>query len=114
MDEPTDFTEIYRADVPTYVNHWNYNADPEVRLDEPARTLFVRYVGDPAVNNLRIYAHCIDDEPRVGGPVVITHLRREGDERKTHQVTLDGPGSYEVVAGAEPVDESIELSVPSD
>ena len=114
VDEPADFQEIYRADVPTYCNHWFYNADPEVKLDEPARTLYVRYVGDPAVNNIRVYAHCVEDAPRGRGAVVITHRWTENGQPKSHRATLDAPGAYEVVAEGEPTDESIEIAVPSD
>ena len=100
--------------MPTYCNHWFYNADPEVKLDEPARTLYVRYVGDPAVNNIRVYAHCVEDAPRGRGAVVITHRWTENGQPKSHRATLDAPGAYEVVAEGEPTDESIEIAVPSD
>jgi hypothetical protein len=114
VNEPTDFREIYRANIPTYCNHWHYNADEEVELEEPARALYVRYVGDPALNNIRIYAHCLEDKPRVSGPVAITHVWTEGGVPNRSRVTLDGPGEYEIVAGGDPVDRSIEIAVPSD
>lgn len=114
VGEPADFTEVFAADVPPYCNHWFTNADPEVRLAEPAETVFIRYVGDPALNDIRIYAHCIEDKPREPGPVTITHTWIEGVEEKTHAVTLDGPGAYDVVAEGEPTDVSIEIAVPSD
>ena len=41
--------------VPTDMEHWHYNAAREVRLPVPTERLFVRYYGDPAVNNFRIY-----------------------------------------------------------
>ncbi|NQU25908.1 MAG: hypothetical protein HQ567_31855 [Candidatus Nealsonbacteria bacterium] len=107
------FREIYRADVPTDTEHWHYNAYREVQLAEPAERLFVRYHGDPALNNVRIYAHCLDDDRRSAGPVRITHAWRENDERKSKTVTLDEPGPYRIIADAEPVDESIEIAVPS-
>jgi hypothetical protein len=113
VGEPKDFKPIYRADVPAGQDHWHYNADREVKLDAPARTVYLRYVGDPAVNNLRIYAHCLDDRPRTGGPMVITHTWTEAGARKSKQVRLDKPGPYDVTADAEPVNESIELAVPS-
>ncbi len=47
-DEPGDFTEFYRADVPAGQSHWHYNADVEVKLDAPAKTVFIRYAGVPA------------------------------------------------------------------
>src|SRR5262249_42574886 len=63
LDEPKDFRTVYRADVPADQDHWHYNVDREVKLDRPARVVYLRYVGDPGVNNLRIYAHCIEDRP---------------------------------------------------
>jgi hypothetical protein len=112
-DPAADFKEFYRAEVPAGQNHWHYNADVEVKLDTPARAVSVRYVGDPGVNNVRIFAHCVEDAPRSPTPVKITHAWREKGELKTQSVSLAKPGPYEVTAGDDPVDESIELAVPS-
>jgi hypothetical protein len=112
-DEPARFAEFYRAQVPAGQNHWHYNADVEVKLDQPARTVFIRYVGDPGVNNLRIYAHCVEDAPRAHSPVRITHAWRERGELKKQVVSLEKPGPYEVMVDADPVDEFVELSIPS-
>lgn len=114
VEEPRDFQEIYRADMPTDMGHWHYNAAREVRLDKPAGKLFVRCFGDPAVNNFKIYAHCADEHPRSPSPVVITHAWTENGTEKTKRVELDGPGEYEIVAESDPVDKSIEIAVPSD
>jgi hypothetical protein len=113
VDAPRDFRQVYRADVPTDTEHWHYNAHPEVRLDEPARRVFVRYFGDPAINNFHIYAHALDDGRRSNSPVVITHRWSEEGGRREKTVTVSGPGSYEVVAEGEPANESIEISLPS-
>jgi hypothetical protein len=113
MDREGPFTEFYRADVPAGQSHWHYNADVEVKLSAPAKTVFLRYTGDPGVNNLRIYAHCLADTPRRRSPVEITHAWREGTQRKTKTVRLEEPGSYEITAGDDPVDEYVELKIPS-
>lgn len=113
LDEPKEFRTIYEADVPADQDHWHYNVDREVKLAAPVRTVYLRYVGDPGVNNLRIYAHCMDDQPRIGSPVVITHRWTESGALKTREVRLDKPGSYEVTTVGEPVDESIELAISS-
>jgi len=113
-DRPEGFREIYRADVPTDTQHWHYNAYREVRPDQRAERLFVRYVGDPAVNNFQVYAHCLDDGRESAGPVSITHAWTEGGRARSKTVSLRGPGSYEIVAERDPTDESIEMSVPSD
>ena len=86
------FREIYRADVPADTEHWHHNAYREVKLAEPAERLFVRYHGDPALNNVRIYAHCLDDGRRSAGPVRITHVWHENNHRKRKTVTLGEPG----------------------
>lgn len=107
------FQEFYRAEIPAGQSHWHTNADVEVKLEAPAREVLVKYVGEPGVNNLRLYAHCVDDAPAASGPVSITHAWREGGELRKKTVTLEKPGPYEVVVEGEPVDEYIELSVPS-
>jgi hypothetical protein len=112
-DEPANFKEFYRADVPVGQNHWHYNADVEVKLDKPAGTVYIRYVGDPGVNNLRIFAHCVEEKPALTTPVTITHAWREKGELKRKTVSLEKPGPYEVTADDDPVDEYVELSVPS-
>ena len=46
--------------------------------------------------------------------VVITHAWRENKQPKRQTISLERPGPYAVVTAAEPVDESIELALPSD
>jgi hypothetical protein len=84
-----------------------------VRLDQPVGTLFVRYTGEPAVNNIRIFAHCVEDRSRPQAPVSVTHVWSENGVRKTRHVQLDSPGEYEIEVKDEPVDESIDLACAS-
>jgi len=107
------FHEFYRADVPAGQSHWHYNADVEVKLPTPTKTVFIRYTGQPAVNNLRIFAHCLSDSPPWRSPVTITHAWREGAELKRQTVRLDRPSPYEVTTEGEPQDEFVEISIPS-
>jgi hypothetical protein len=113
VNEPKDFQMIYRAEVPTDQSHWHYNAEREIKLDQPAKVVYIRYEGDPGVNNLRIYAHCVDDQPGRRSSVAITHAWTENGVPKTRKVTLDKPGPYEVVAEGDPVDGYVEIAVPS-
>ncbi len=113
VGQPRDFIEFYRADVPTDTEHWHYNASREVRLDRPAKTVFVRYIGDPAVNNIRIYAHCVDDAKSAAQPVRVLHVWHEGSARKTFSTTVNGSDGYVINVDGEPEDESIELAIPS-
>ncbi len=115
VDEPRGFTTIHQADVPTDTDHWNYNADREVRLDAPARTIYLRYFGDPAVNNIRVYLHCIENQPRpASGPLRVRHGWREDGALKTESPTLNAQGEYTITCEKDPSDEFIELAVPSD
>jgi hypothetical protein len=113
VGEPRDFTEIYRADLPADQSHWHYNADVEVKLPAPSRTVFIRYTGDPAVNNLRIYAHCVEERPPPATPITITHAWSEKGVPRTFMVSMEGPGSYDVEAGDDPEDDWIEMAIPS-
>lgn len=110
---PVNFKEFYRAEVPTDVEHWHYNAAKDVRLETPAETIYLKYIGDPAVNNVRIYAHCIEDKPRPQVPVKVTHTWQQNGESKSFTKTLKQPESYEIDVKGDPVNESIEFSVPS-
>jgi hypothetical protein len=112
-EEPRDFRLFYEADVPVGNDTWHYNADREVKLDTPARTLYVRYVGDPAVNAVRIYAHCVDERPVTSGLVRIKHAWSENGTPREFEIALRGPASYRVRTEAEPADEFIEFAVPS-
>ena len=114
VDKPEDFREIYRAAVPTDTAHWHTNAHREIRLDRPAERVYVRYVGDPALNNFHLYAHCLDDGRASARPVTITHRWREPGGAQSQAVTLSHAGTYEITTGDEPVCESIEMAVSSD
>ena len=79
----------------------------------PARELFVRYAGEPALNNIRICAHCQDEHPRPVAPLVVTHAWSENGARKSKQMQLGSAGEYGIETGTDPVNESIEMAVPS-
>jgi hypothetical protein len=112
-DAPKDFRQFYRSEIPADQSHWHYNVDREVRLDRPAKLVYLRYEGDPGVNTLRIYAHCLDDKPPRQNPITITHAWTENGSLKTQRVTLEKPGPYAVSTAAEPTDEYVELAIPS-
>jgi hypothetical protein len=113
VGRPANFRAFYRADIPRDVEHWHYNAQREVRLEKPTETVYLRYTGSPAVNAIRIYAHCLETTPRPETPIQITHTWREAGERKTFSTQLDQQGEYSIEVVGEPQNESIELAVPS-
>jgi len=113
VGEPREFRPLYRADVPTDTEHWHYNAAREVRLEEPAEAIFVRYRGDPALNNFHIHAHCIDDVSPQRPVLEVAHHWREGERERRFSTRLAEPAAYEVVCEGEPENLSVVLSVPS-
>ncbi|GIW96302.1 MAG: hypothetical protein KatS3mg110_4343 [Pirellulaceae bacterium] len=107
------FRPLYRSQMPPDQSHWHYNVDREVRLEEPARLIFLRFHADPAINSLRVRFHLIDDEPKLRPPVVITHIWREQGRQREHRVTLTQDSSYEVITADEPENLAVEIAVPS-
>ena len=120
VDAPRDFQPIFAdgtgptaIDRPTPQSHWHYNVDREVKLEQPARAVYVRYDGQPALNAYRLIAHCLDDVPAAPTPLRVTHSWTEGGQPREHSQTLDPiAGRYQIQAGPDPVNVSIELSVP--
>ena len=98
---------------PTPQSHWHYNVDREVKLDQPAAAVYVQYEAAPALNGYRLFAHCLDDQPRPATPLTVKHAWTEAGTPKEHSQTLDEAGGYVIQAGADPVNTLIELSVPS-
>ena len=99
---------------PTPQSHWHYNIDREVKLDQPADTVYVRYDASPALNSYRLFAHCHDDVPTKPTSLRVVHTWTEAGRPREHSQTLE-PGAvrYQITAGADPMNVSLEMSVPS-
>ena len=109
------FKTVYDATgkIPEWNDHWHYAMDVDVVLEEPSPAVYVRYVGDPGCNAIRIYAHCRDPRPSNAGQVRVTHTYDIADERivRSFDVPAAG-GSYSIDCPAEPTNVSLELAVP--
>jgi hypothetical protein len=123
VDAPRDFQPLFAdgpdgtnaIDRPTPQAHWHYNVDREVKLDQPANAVYVRYEANPTLNAYRLFAHCLDREPAQPMPLRVKHVWTEAGQPREHSQTLDtGAGHYQVQAGADPVNVSIEFSIPTD
>ena len=106
------FETIYVAEVPTYTQHWHYNAAREVALDA-----------------LRMCCTCVTRENRHSTtsqssafslhtplptlPLEVTHCWTEDGVPKQSHVTLSQPGGYEVTVSGETVNDSVEMAVLS-
>jgi len=112
VDEPTDFREIYKANVPTWVNHWRYQWDTDVRLKKPAKVVFVRYTGNPGVNVLRATVH-LTPKKTPQKAIRVTHAYKVNGKLIEKVVELKQPGDYTVKVEGEPENIYIRMAVPS-
>ncbi len=110
---PVGFTEIYSADMPDDMEHWHSNAQREVVLDEPADAIYLRYEGEPAVNNIRIFAHVTDNVEQDNSPVNIIHRWSENGELREFSTSSDQGNEYFIDVDNTPVHRSITMSVDS-
>ncbi|MFC1636698.1 hypothetical protein ACFL5Z_17865, partial [Planctomycetota bacterium] len=111
VGRPEGFQEIYRSNVPTWVNHWRYNWDEDVILSDPADEVFVKYTANTGLNTVRACLHLLPDrapEDRIK----ITHTYRIDDQLKQMHKSLTSPATYTIQCPAEPENVSITLEVP--
>jgi hypothetical protein len=109
-----EWKRIHRAAVPAWHQHWHYAYDQEVMLDQPAAMIRVRYVGDPAVNSVRVNLHSVAPDTTVDDPVTVTHAFRMDGKTEIREFRLDRPQRYTIDCPSEPEDVFIRLAVPSD
>lgn len=110
--DPKDFQQVWESDVPDWTDHWRFNYDTDIRLDSPAETVYLRYVGDPAVNVIRTCLHltpAVEHDPAM----VITHGYRMDGELAETTVELEGPGEYTVDCADEVENVFIRMAKPS-
>lgn len=112
VGRPQQFKEIYRASVPTWVNHWRYNWDADVVLDQPARQVYVKYTADPALNTMRACLHLLADRP-TDNAVRVVHGYRIGGKLHRKEIDLAAPAAYTIQCEDEPENVFIEIGVPS-
>lgn len=112
VGEPRDFKEVYRSSVPTWVNHWRYNWDTDVKLDDPADVVYVRFNGDPGLNAMRACLHLLPKEP-LSTNVQITH--EYVIDGQSHRKTQDlaGPAAYTIHCDGDPDNVSVKIAVSS-
>jgi hypothetical protein len=112
VGEPKDFKEIYRSHVPTWVSHWRYNWDTDIRLDQPAAVVYVKFHGDPGLNTMRACLHLLPKDPP-STAVRITHTYTLDGRRQEKTMDLAEPGPYVVSCDSDPQNVSVTLAVPS-
>ena len=110
-ERPENFKQIYKSDVPTWVNHWRYNWDQDVVLPDPAETVYVKYTANTGLNTIRACLHLLPNRTPEND-VKIVHEYRLGGQLKTTEKRLTGPAAYTVDCPAEPQNVSIKIEVP--
>jgi len=112
VGEPRDFTEVYKADVPTWVQHWRYNYDTDVRLEKPADVVYARFTGRPGVNVIRACLHAIPAATH-DPAVTITHGYRIGQQAMERAVQMKSPGDYTIDCDGDVENDFIRIEKPS-
>ncbi len=105
--------EAARSRVPDWVVHWHYGMDPDVVLDEPAEIVYLKYVGDPAVNQIWVYAHCQGRTESNKNPIKVTHCYEQDGEIQERSFQFSGKSEYTINCETEPVDRFIRFELPS-
>jgi len=111
VGEPREFKEIYRSSVPTWANHWRYNWDTDVLLDQPARTVYVKFHGDPGLNVIRACLHLLPKEPPRAN-VRVTHAYEIDGQLRQKTVELAEPAAYTVDCDRDPENICVNVVIP--
>ncbi|UCE49135.1 MAG: hypothetical protein JSW47_03135 [Phycisphaerales bacterium] len=111
VDRPKTFKEIYKSQVPTWVNHWRYNWDEDIVLPEPTDTVYVKYTANTGLNTVRACLHLLPNSTPQDG-IRVTHTYRVGGQTKRTEKRLKGPTTYTVECSDDPENVSVKLESP--
>jgi len=103
--------EVCGSEVPTWVDHWHYGMDGDVVLDGPADEVYVKYIGDPGLNQVWIHAHCLEHSPV--SPVRVTHGYEVAGQARESSFVFAEDTDYEICCDGEPENRFIQFSVDS-
>ncbi|HUU29810.1 MAG TPA: hypothetical protein VM123_18565 [archaeon] len=106
--------EAARSKVPTWALSWHYGMDQDVVLDDPAETVFLKYIGDPAVNQIWVYAHCLGRTRSETPAVRVTHgFEVDGKYSEARNIGQEGKENV-IVCDSEPENLFIRFELPSE
>ncbi|MFC1716396.1 hypothetical protein ACFL6S_22180 [Candidatus Poribacteria bacterium] len=114
LDDSNEWKPAHIANIPTWHGHWHYAHDNEFVFQNPVEKLRVRYVGQPAVNGVRVNIHSLEPGEDPGKNTIVTHGFRMGGKLHEERFEFDGPGDYSIDCPETPEDMLIKLEVPSD
>ncbi len=110
-DRPEGFKEIYKSEVPAWVNHWRYNWDGDVILSAPTNVVYVKYTANTGLNTIRACLHLLPNR----GPeyhIKTVHTYHINGRLKRTEKWLTDPTTYTVECSAEPKNVSVKLEMP--
>lgn len=111
INRPTGFVAQDLPDFPADHSHWHYQVLRDVRLGQPADTVYLQLEGRPALNAFRVVAHCALRETRPASRLQVTHRWREAGIEKESARELDEGSTYRFAAGDQVENVSVEYSV---
>ena len=105
---------VLREDAPPSWNeHWYYNAEAELVLERPVKSVWLKLEPATAANGLRIYLHCQPDSPPSSPPLTVTHAYRLEGRLVTKTFRLPRPRDYQITCEGEPENVCVRMAVPS-
>lgn len=111
VGRPENFTEIYKAQVPPWVNHWRYNWDGDVVLPEPADEVYIKYTANTGLNTVRACLHLLRDRTPESQASIVHEHRVNGQARRFEKAVTD-PTTYAVHCAEDPQNVSVTIAVP--
>ena len=105
-----DFKQVYKSELPTWINHWSYNYDTDVTLDDPADAVYVKYAG--TVNSIRACLH-VTPKREQQTAIRITHAYLLDGKMTETAKDLDKPGDYTIDCPGKVENVSLKMEVPS-
>ncbi len=110
-DRPAAFVAQDLPRLPGEHNHWHYQFLSDVRLEQPAETVYLQLEGRPSLNAYRVVAHCIPREAQPASRLQVTHRWREAGVEKESAHELEEGASYQVIAGDQIENVAVEYGV---
>ena len=104
---------VVTSDVPDWVLHWHYGMDEDIVLDQPAESVYFKYIGDPGLNQVWVYGHCLGREVDNSAAVEITYGVEENGEMKEVTNSFADKAEFTIDSGNEPDSKYFRLSLPS-
>jgi len=111
VEDPCNFEEIYKSEVPTWVNHWRYNWDGDVVLSAPAEVVYIKYAAKTGLNTIRACLHLLPRRAPQEHLRIVHGYRVNGELMSTERV-VTGPTSYTLECSGEPENVYLKVEVP--